>query len=121
MAELLQGGPHRPPHDVPRAGVVRMRRSPRHAGLRVRRQVDVKRVIFAVEGTLDEFAARMLACSVAQVPASMTAVIDLTEAAPISGGSLAVFARMFAAGRRVRLLGVGEEHYGLLALRALAA
>jgi hypothetical protein len=33
--------------------------------LRVRREADVKRVIFAVEGTLDEFAARMLACSVA--------------------------------------------------------
>jgi hypothetical protein len=98
-----------------------MRRSPKHARLRVRRQADVKRVIFAVEGTLDEFAARMLACSVAQVPASTTAVIDLTEAAPISGGALAVFARMFAAGRRVRLRGVGEEHYGLLALRALAA
>jgi len=98
-----------------------MRSSPRHARLRVRRQAEVKRVIFAVEGTLDEFAARMLACSVAHVPASTTAVIDLTEAAPISDGALAVFARVFAAGRRVRLRGVGEEHYGLLALRALAA
>jgi hypothetical protein len=94
---------------------------PKHARLRVRRQADSRRVIFAVEGTLDEFAARLLACSVAQVPASSTAVIDLSKATPICGGALAVFARMFTAGRRVRLRGLGEDHYGLLALPALAA
>jgi hypothetical protein len=93
----------------------------KHARLRVRRQADSRRVIFAVEGTLDEFAARLLACSVAQVPASSTAVIDLSKATPICGGALAVFARMFTAGRRVRLCGLGEDHYGLLALPALAA
>jgi hypothetical protein len=87
-----------------------------HARLRVRRQAHSKRVIFAVEGTLDEFGARMLVCSVEQVPASSTAVIDLSQATPIQGGALAAFSRIFAGGRRVRLRGVGEHHYGLLAL-----
>jgi len=87
------------------------------ARLRVRRQADAKRVTFSIEGTLDEFAARMLACSVAQVPPSATTIIDLSAAAPIRGGALAVFARVFATGRRVRLRGLGERHDGLLALR----
>jgi hypothetical protein len=91
------------------------------ARLRVRHQAHARRVIFSVEGTLDEFAARLLACSVAQVPASSTAVIDLTEATPIRGGALAVFARVFSAGRRVQLRGVGEDHSGLLAMPSLAA
>ncbi|TMB27787.1 MAG: hypothetical protein E6J65_04705 [Deltaproteobacteria bacterium] len=90
--------------------------SPR-ARLRVRREADARRVIFSIEGTLDEFAARLLAYSVAQVPPSATAIIDLSAAAPIRGGALALFARVFAAGRRVRLRGLGEGHDGLLALR----
>ena len=85
--------------------------------LRVRRQAGAGRVTFTVEGTLDEFSARMLACSVAQVPASATAIIDLSAAAPIRGGALAVFARIFAAGRRVRLRGMDRSHQGLVALR----
>ncbi len=87
------------------------------ARLRVRRQADAGRVTFTVEGTLDEFSARMLACSVAQVPASATAIIDLSAAAPIRGEALAVFARIFAAGRRVRLRGMDRSHQGLVALR----
>ncbi len=92
------------------------RSASRHARLRVRRQAHSQRVIFAVEGTLDEFAARMLACSVEQVPASSTAVIDLSEATPIEGGALTAFSRIFTVGRRVRLRGLGEDHYGLLTL-----
>jgi len=88
----------------------------RHARLRVRHQAHSRRVIFAVVGTLDEFGARMLACSVEQVPASSTAVIDLSEATPIHGGALTAFSRIFAAGRRVRLRGLGQDHYGLLNL-----
>jgi len=83
------------------------------ARLRVRRQADAGRVTFSIEGTLDEFAARMLAYSVAQVPPSATTIIDLSAAAPIRGGALAVF----AAGRRVRLRGLGKRHDGLFALR----
>jgi len=93
----------------------------RHARLRVRRQAHSQRVIFAVEGTLDEFCARMLACSVEQVPASSTAVIDLSEATPIQGEALTAFSRIFAAGRRVRLRGLGEDHYGLLSPSPAAA
>lgn len=88
----------------------------RHARLRVRHQAHSRRVIFAVVGTLDEFGARMLACSVEQVPASSTAVIDLSEATPIEGGALTAFSRIFTVGRRVRLRGLGEDHYGLLTL-----
>jgi hypothetical protein len=89
----------------------------KRARLRVRRQADAGRVTFSVEGALDEFAARMLACSVAQVPPSATTIIDLSAAEPIRGGALAIFARVFAAGRRVRLRGLGRRHDGLLVLR----
>jgi hypothetical protein len=92
------------------------RASSRHARLRVRRQAHSKRVIFAVEGTLDEFGARMLVCSVEQVPASSTAVIDLSQATPIQGGALTAFSRIFTGGRRVRFRGLGDDHYGLLTL-----
>ncbi|OLC11057.1 MAG: hypothetical protein AUH41_01610 [Gemmatimonadetes bacterium 13_1_40CM_66_11] len=44
----------------------RVAASPR-ARLRVRHGTDRGRVTFAIEGTLDEFVARLLACSVAQV------------------------------------------------------
>jgi len=88
----------------------------RHARLRVRHQAHSRRVIFAVEGTLDEFGARMLACSIEQVPASSTAVIDLSEATPIQGQALTAFSRIFSVGRRVRLSGLGQDHYGLLSL-----
>jgi hypothetical protein len=97
------------------------RAASRHARLRVRHQAHSRRVIFAVEGTLDEFGARMLACSVEQVPLSSTAVIDLSEATQIQGGALTAFSRIFAAGRRVRLRGLGQDHHHLLALPALAA
>ena len=88
----------------------------RQARLRVRRQAHSRRVIFTVEGTLDGFGARMLACSVEQVPASSTAVIDLTEATPIEGEALALLPRIFSAGPRVRFRGRAEDHYGLLTL-----
>jgi hypothetical protein len=85
------------------------------ARLRVRRGVD-RHVTFGIEGTLDPFAARMLACSVAQVPLSATLILDLSAAGPIRGAPLAIVARIFAAGRRVHLRGPGEGHEGLLAL-----
>jgi hypothetical protein len=86
------------------------RRADRRQGrLRVRHQAHVRRVIFAVEGTLDEFGARMLACSIERVPASSTAVIDLSQATPIEGRALAVFSRIFSAGRPVRVRGLVRE------------
>jgi len=39
------------------------------------------------------------------------------EGAPIRGEALAVFARIFAAGRRVRLRGMDKSHQGPVALR----
>jgi len=93
----------------------RVAASPR-ARLRVRHGTDRGRVTFAIEGTLDEFVARLLACSVAQVPPSATMILDLSAAGPIRGRALAVFARVFAAGRQVRLRGLGEGHHGLLVL-----
>jgi hypothetical protein len=93
---------------------------PSQARLRVRRQPHSRRVIFAVEGTLDQFGTRMLAFSVEQVPVSSMAVIDLSEATPIAGDALAVFSRIFAAGRRVRLRGLGEDHHGLLSLPGIS-
>ena len=83
--------------------------------LRVRHGSDRGRVTFAIEGTLDAFAARMLACSVAQAPQSATMIVDLSAAGPIKGEALTVFARLFA-GRQIRLRGVGDAHLGLLAL-----
>jgi hypothetical protein len=93
---------------------------PSASRLRVRRQAHSRRVIFAVEGTLDQFGTRMLAFSVEQVPVSSTAVIDLSEATPIAGDALAVFSRIFAAGRRVRLRGLSEDHHGLLSLPGIS-
>ena len=86
--------------------------------LRVRRGIDPRRVMFSIEGTLDEFTARMLACCVSQVPLPATIVVDLSEAGPIRGRALALFARTFASGHQVRLRGLGKNHAGLLPLAA---
>src|SRR5438128_11518806 len=75
------------------------------------------RVVSYIECQLDELSAQLLAFSVAQLPPSASAIIVLSAAAPIRGGALALFARVFAAGRRVRLRGLGEGHDGLLAVR----
>jgi hypothetical protein len=83
---------------------------------RVRRQIDAGCVTFRIEGALDEFAARLLAYTVALVPRATTAIVDLSAAAPIRGPALVVFARIFAAGRQVRLRGLGKGHEGLRAL-----
>jgi len=93
--------------------------NPAPAKLRVRRGIDPRRVMFSIEGTVDEFTARMLACCVSQVPLqASTIVIDLSAAGPIRGKALTVFARVFASGHQVRLRGLGEDHTGLLALAA---
>jgi len=89
---------------------------PARGRVRIRRESQTARVIFSIEGSLDELGARLLASSVAMVPSSMVAVIDLDAAEPIRGGSLSIFARVFAAGRRVSLRGLREHHTGLLAL-----
>src|SRR5262245_46478463 len=86
------------------------------ARLRVRQGADRRRVTFAIEGTLDQFAARMLACRVGQLPRPATTIVDLSAAGPIQGEALAIFARLFAAGRQVRLRGLSELHGGLLTL-----
>lgn len=91
---------------------------PAPARLRVRRGIDPKRVMFSIEGTLDEFTARMLACCVSQVPLPATIVVDLSEAGPIRGRALALFTRTFASGHQVRLRGLGKDHAGLLPLAA---
>jgi len=74
------------------------------------------RATVAIEGTLDEFTARLLAYSVAQFPGAAAVVLDLSSAGPIRGKALAVVARVFGAGRQVRVRGFGEGHEGLLAL-----
>ncbi len=56
---------------------------PAPARLRVRRGTDGARATFAIEGVLDEFSARLLACAVAQTPAGATVVFDLNLAGPI--------------------------------------
>jgi hypothetical protein len=86
------------------------------ARLRVRTGMDRARATFAIVGALDEFTARLLACSVAQLPSAAPIVIDLSLAGPIRGKALAVLARVFAARRQIRLRGLGEGHEGLLAL-----
>jgi hypothetical protein len=86
------------------------------ARLRVRGGLDRARVTFTIEGHLDEFTARLLACSIAQLPRAAAITIDLSVAGPIRGKPLAVVARAFVAGRQVRLRGLGEGHEGLLAL-----
>jgi hypothetical protein len=86
------------------------------ARLRVRHGIDSARVTFGIEGTLDEFSARMLACSVAQLRHSTTAILDLSEAGPIGGHALPIFARILAEGRRIRVRGLRENHVGLVAL-----
>jgi len=91
---------------------------PAPAKLRVRRGIDSRRVMFSIEGTLDEFTARMLACCVSQVPLPATIVVDLSEAGPIQGRALALFERAFASGHQVRLRGIGKDHAGLLPLAA---
>jgi len=91
---------------------------PAPAKLRVRRGIDPRRVMFSIEGTLDEFTARMLASCVSQVPLPATIVVDLSEAGPIQGRALALFARTFASGHQVRLRGLGKNHAGLLRLAA---
>jgi len=68
----------------------------------------------------DEFTARLLACSVAQFPGAAAVVLDLSSAGPIRGKALAVVARVFGAGRQVRVRGSGDGHEGLLALSSRA-
>ena len=94
--------------------------SPPPARLRVRTGIDRARATFAIEGALDEFMARLLACSVAQLPSTATIVLDLSLAGPIRGKALAVVARVVAARRQIRLRGLGEGHEGLLALSSRA-
>jgi hypothetical protein len=96
--------------------------APSTARLRVRHAHTRARVTFSIEGDLDELAARLLACSVAQAPPSATAILDLRAAGPIRGKALAVLARLFAARREIRLHGADHRHAGLLAVpRAYAA
>ena len=53
---------------------------PAPARLRVRRGTDGARATFAIEGVLDEFSARLLACAVVQAPPGATVVFDLSVA-----------------------------------------
>src|SRR5712691_4872172 len=74
------------------------------------------RATVAIEGTLDEFTARLLAYSVAQFPGAAAIVLDLSSAGPIRGKALVVV----AAGRQVRVRGFGDGHEGSLALSSRA-
>jgi len=80
------------------------------ARLRARRGVDGGHATFAIEGALDEFSARLLACSIAQAPGTAPVTLDLTVAGPIEGRPFDIFAGVFAAGRPIRLRGLGEDH-----------
>jgi hypothetical protein len=86
------------------------------ARLRVRHGGDRARVTFGIEGNLDEFSARMLACSVAQLRHSTTAILDLSEAGPISGRALSIFEGILAASRRIQVRGLRKDHVGLVDL-----
>ena len=86
------------------------------ARLRMRTGTGRAQATIAIEGTLDEFTARLLACSVAQFPGAAAVVLDLSSAGPIRGKALAVVARVFGASRQVGVRGFGEGHEGLLAL-----
>ena len=90
------------------------------ARLRMRTGIGRARATIAIEGTLDEFTARLLACSVAQFPGAAAIVLDLSSAGPIRGKALAVVVRVFAAGRQVRVRGFGDGHEGLFALSSRA-
>ena len=80
------------------------------ARLRARRGVDGGHATFAIEGALDEFSARLLACSIAQAPCTAPVILDLTVAGPIEGRPFEILAGVFAAGRPIRLRGLGEDH-----------
>ena len=80
------------------------------ARLRARRGVDGGHATFAIEGALDEFSARLLACSIAQAPGTAPVILDLTVAEPIEGRPFDIFAGVFAAGRPIRLRGLGDDH-----------
>jgi hypothetical protein len=84
------------------------------ARLRVRRATDGVRAIFAIEGVLDDFSARLLACAVVQTPPGATVVFDLSVAEPIRDNPVGILASACASGRRVQLRGLNEGHAGLL-------
>lgn len=87
---------------------------PAPARLRVRRGTDGARATFAIEGVLDEFSARLLACAVAQTPAGATVVFDLILAGPIRDSPVGIVASACTAARRVHLRGLREGHAGLV-------
>src|SRR5882724_4213537 len=83
------------------------------ARLRARRGVDGGHATFAIEGALDELSARLLACSIPQAPDAAPVILDLTVAGPIEGRPFDIFAGVFAAGRPIRLRGLGDDHASL--------
>lgn len=85
--------------------------------LRVRHGAERGPLTFAIEGTLDEFAARMLASYVASAPHAALTILDLSAAGPIRGKALAVLARLLAGGRRILLRRWRRHHFALLSLR----
>ena len=87
---------------------------PAPARLRVRRGTDGARATFAIEGVLDEFSARLLACAVAQTPAGATVLFDLNLAGPIRDSPVGIVASACTAARRVHLRGLREGHAGLV-------
>jgi hypothetical protein len=84
------------------------------AQLQVRRATDGVRATFAVDGVLDAFSARLLACAVAQTPPAATVVLDLSVAGPIQDNLAGILANACASRRRVQLRGLNEVHAGLL-------
>ena len=86
---------------------------PAPARLRVRRGTDGARATFAIEGGLDEFSARLLACAVVQAPGA-TVVFDLSAAGPIRDNPVGLLASACISGRQVQLRGLNEGHAGLL-------
>jgi len=84
------------------------------ARLRVRRAADGLRATFSIEGVLDDFSARLLACAVAQTPTAATVVFDLSVAGPIRDNPLGIFTSACASKGRVRLRGLNDGHAGLL-------
>ena len=87
---------------------------PAPARLRVRRGTDGARVTFAIEGVLDDFSARLLACAVVQAPPGATVVFDLSVAGPIRDNPVGLLASACISGRQVQLRGLNGGHAGLL-------
>ena len=81
--------------------------------LYVRHETTTDRMIVRLDGTVDEFRARLLVSTI-EASAASTIVIDLGRADFSSDAAQASFARLFLSGRHIFLRGLGPRHDALL-------